>query len=456
MKTQLHHDDFFAGLRTKEFAILDEQKQTYLDFTGGNLSPRSLLDKHCHTLQTKVMGNPHSTNPTSQTSTHLVEETRQKILTYFNATDYYCVFTQNASAALKIIGESYPFDEKSHFLILSDNHNSVNGIREFCTKKKGTVRYIPVEYRDLQIHPPYLDDLLIKTPKHHHNLFAFPAQSNVSGVKHDLGWIKKAQDHGFDVLLDAAAFVPSNKLDLSVHKPEFVSVSFYKMFGFPTGIGCLLIKKSVFQKLIKPWFAGGTVSLVSVIHPNRFLANNHERFEDGTLNYQMIPAVKNGLEWLESIGIQTIQARVQSLGEYLANGLKTLQHSNGTPVVKIFGPETFSHRGGNLIMNFYDNKGNHFPLEWIEQKANKALLSIRYGCFCNPGIDEINNAIGSEEISNYFMSHDQGDYYDMIRYLGKMRGAVRVSVGVATVQKDLDAFIELVSSLSNTLSPVAP
>ncbi len=54
------------------------------------------------------------------------------------------------------------------------------------------------------------------------------------------------------------------------------------------------------------------------------------------------------------------------------------------------------------------------------------------------------------------MSHDQGDYYDMIRYLGKMRGAVRVSVGVATVQKDLDAFIELVSSLSNTLSPVAP
>ena len=83
-------------------------------------------------------------------------------------------------------------------------------------------------------------------------LFAFPAQSNVSGVKHDLGWIKKAQDLGWDVLLDAAAFVPTNQLDLKEVKPDFVCVSFYKIFGYPTGIGCLMVNKEKFKKLQKP------------------------------------------------------------------------------------------------------------------------------------------------------------------------------------------------------------
>jgi molybdenum cofactor sulfurtransferase len=48
----------------------------------------------------------------------------------------------------------------------------------------------------------------------HHNLFAYPVQSNFSGVQHPLAWIEQAHEHGWDVLLDAAAFVPTNRLDL--------------------------------------------------------------------------------------------------------------------------------------------------------------------------------------------------------------------------------------------------
>ena len=70
-----------------------------------------------------------------------------------------------------------------------------------------------------------------------HNLFAYPAQSNFSGVQHPLDWIAQAQAHGWDVLLDAAAFVPTNQLDLSRWQPDFVPLSFYKMFGYPTGVG---------------------------------------------------------------------------------------------------------------------------------------------------------------------------------------------------------------------------
>ena len=45
------------------------------------------------------------------------------------------------------------------------------------------------------------------------------------------------------VLLDAAAFVPTSRLDLSKWHPDFVTVSFYKMFGLPTGVGALIARK---------------------------------------------------------------------------------------------------------------------------------------------------------------------------------------------------------------------
>jgi selenocysteine lyase/cysteine desulfurase len=64
-------------------------------------------------------------------------------------------------------------------------------------------------------------------------LFAYPAQSNFSGVRHDLGWIEAAHEHGYDVLLDAAAYVPTAQLDLSAVKPDFVPVSWHKVFGDP-------------------------------------------------------------------------------------------------------------------------------------------------------------------------------------------------------------------------------
>ena len=117
-KTVLAHNDFFEILRNVEYKRLDTHKQVYLDFTGGNLYAKSQILEHQDLLINNILGNPHSTNPTSQLSTKLVEEARQKVIDYFNAEDYYCIFTQNASNALKIVGESYPFNEKSHFLLL--------------------------------------------------------------------------------------------------------------------------------------------------------------------------------------------------------------------------------------------------------------------------------------------------------------------------------------------------
>jgi molybdenum cofactor sulfurtransferase len=281
------------------------------------------------------------------------------------------------------------------------------------------------------------------------NLFAYPAQSNASGVKHDLKWIEIAQREGFHVLLDAAAFVTTSKLDLSRCKPDFVCVSFYKIFGYPTGVGCLLIKKSSFHLLTKVWFAGGTVNLASVVSQHKFLKEGCERFEDGTLNYNNIPAIETGLKYIESIGLERISRRIATLTQYLVAELKSVVHDTGQPLVKIFGPESFDNRGGNVMMNFSDPLGNVYSFEAIELITNANCISIRSGCFCNPGIDEINHRLRRKEILQFFQSRQNGDYNEMKSFLGKRRGATRTSVGLPTNKSDIDAFVTLIKSLKN-------
>ena len=61
------------------------------------------------------------------------------------------------------------------------------------------------------------------------------------------------------VLLDAAAYVSTNPLDLSVYPADFVSVSFYKMLGYPTGLGALLVRSDRSDLLQSKYFGGGTV-----------------------------------------------------------------------------------------------------------------------------------------------------------------------------------------------------
>ncbi len=445
----LMSDKFFENLRRKEFARLDQQGHVYLDYTGGNLYPESLVDMHQLFLKEFVLGNPHSTNPASQLSEKFVTEARLRVLDFFNAHEYYCVFTNNASGALHIVGECYPFSPASHLLLTTDNHNSVNGIREYCRIKGGRFTYTAMNPEDLSINEAELIRQLHSNRDKENKLFAYPAQSNVSGVQHSLSWIQKAQQNGWDVLLDAAAFVPTSKLDLSVYRPDFVSLSFYKMFGYPTGIGCLLVNQSAFDKLKKPSFAGGTITLSAVKFSSYFLKTDHEKLEDGTVNYLDIPAITNGLNFISTIGMHNINSRVKELSRLILDELRTLRHNNGLPLIKLYGPATTKDRGGNFLINFFDVRGQQYPFQFIEQLANEEMISFRTGCFCNPGIDELNHVLSAEQLKQYFTSRDRGDYYDFINFTGQLRGAVRISIGLATIKADLEKFISFARKFLN-------
>jgi len=433
-------------LRATEYRRLDERGQVYLDYTGGSLYAESQLEKHFQLLRSGVFGNPHSSNPTSVAMTEHVEWARRYALSYFNARaeDYILVFTKNASGGLKLVGESFPFAPGSRYLLTFDNHNSVNGIREFARAKGATVEYAPLTLPELRLDAARLESLLGEANPARDNLFAYPAQSNFSGVKHPLDLIAKAQSRGWRVLLDAAAFAPANRLDLMAVRPDFVTVSFYKMFGYPTGIGALLVRRPAFAKLVRPWFAGGTVNFASVQERAHVLSQTEAGFEDGTLNYLSIPAAEIGLRHLESIGMETISERVRCLTGWLLEELLALRHSNGRAMVRIYGPATTQARGGTVTLNLYDPLGHILDYQRVEELAAKESISLRTGCFCNPGAGEIAEGLTEEDIRAGLSLGSEVNLRNFARLMrergGKNAGAIRASIGVATNFQDVWRF----------------
>jgi selenocysteine lyase/cysteine desulfurase len=105
------------------------------------------------------------------------------------------------------------------------------------------------------------------------------------------------------------------------------------------------------------------------------------------------------------------------------------------------------------MMNFFDCNGSQYPFRNIQTAANARLISIRSGCFCNPGIDEINSKISAQELEVYFENRVAADYDDMVSLLGKLRGAIRVSVGIPTNRADIQAFISLARTFIDKAIP---
>ncbi len=432
-------------LRATDFRRLDEQGHVYLDYTGGGLYAESQIREHCDLLREHVLGNPHSINPTSARTSELIERCRQRVLEFFRADprEYVAVFTANASHALKLVGESYPFERGDQFLLTFDNHNSVNGIREFDRAHGAKTTYVPLLPPEMRVDDDALERHLERAIPGRNNLFAFPAQSNFSGIQHPLEWVGRAQDHGWDVLLDAAAFVPTNRLDLSRHHPDFVALSFYKMFGYPTGVGALLARRRALTKLHRPWFAGGTITVASVQADRFYLAPGAEAFEDGTLDYANIPAVEVGLRYLEQIGIEPIHERVRCLGGWLLQRLLDLRHASGRPLVALYGPGTMDGRGATFALNLHDPQGRLIDHEVVERRAAEHGISIRTGCFCNPGAGELALGLSRQEILGCFTGNDDRMTYDDFHHCitDKGSGAVRVSLGLVSNVADVETFL---------------
>jgi molybdenum cofactor sulfurtransferase len=204
-------------------------------------------------------------------------------------------------------------------------------------------------------------------------------------------------------------------------------------------------------KLRRPWFAGGTITVASVQGDKFYLADGHTAFEDGTPDYLDIPAVEIGLKHIESIGYELIHERVTCLTGWLLDNLTRMKHSTGEPLARIYGPTSMEARGGAVTINFFDRDGQAIDHRTVESEANKVNISLRTGCFCNPGAGEIALGISRMELDVCFTSPGHEDRLSLNDFRlcidGKNSGAVRISLGMVTNFNDVQAFLHFCGGL---------
>jgi molybdenum cofactor sulfurtransferase len=155
---------------------------------------------------------------------------------------------------------------------LRESHNSIIGLRRFAEEINAKKIQAITEddfFSVFDNNPEHLQTDSIPCDNSSniiYNLFAYPAQCNFSGSRFPLTWIRqikkfnKINNSKTLVLLDAAAYVSTSLLSLAEvdTSPDFITISFYKMFGYPTGLGALIVRSELESILRKRYFGGGT------------------------------------------------------------------------------------------------------------------------------------------------------------------------------------------------------
>ncbi|KAJ1735883.1 hypothetical protein LPJ72_001665 [Coemansia sp. Benny D160-2] len=428
-------------------------KTVFLDHAGSTLYAASHIRAHAEQMLSHIPANPHSRHAASQWTQAKIDHARDRLLAFFgtSARNYAVVFTANATAAIRIAGELTPVDPKGGvFCYTQESHTSVVGLRNMAAERGASVR--PARFSEIRE---------ITAPQNTRacSLLAYPAQCNFSGERfpldvadriHDI--YSKTPDHTEEthipwwVLVDAAAYAATSPLALDTLDggPDFVAVSMYKIFGAPTGLGALLIKRASvpFLSTSRRYFGGGTVA--GLVYDRQWQSFRHDiesRMEDGTVNFQDIVSLHHALDAHASNygSINRVSVHVNSVTRYAEHTVGALRHSNGLPLCRVYGHTEGSDYGPTLAFNVQDAQGRCVGYVEVERLAVIAGIALRAGRFCNPGASQKWLGLDADKIIEYTsLGFICGDDHDLVN--GMPLGALRISFGAMTSKTDIDLF----------------
>lgn len=261
-------------------------------------------------------------------------------------------------------------------------------------------------------------------------------------------------------LLDAAALASTAPLDLSdtATAPDFVALSFYKIFGFPN-IGALIVRKDSAHVLEqRRYFGGGTVDMIITIHDTWHAKKDttlHDRLEDGTLPFHSIFALDHAMNVHERLygpnPMKFISYHTAALGKMLYDGLNSIKHYNGTPVCRIYKDEVAvygdpTRQGATIAFNVQRPDGNLVGYEEVEEAADERNIFVRSGSLCNPGGMATYLGWSPAEMRAAYAAGHRCTNPTQIMF-GRATGVVRVSLGAMSTAADVRTLLRFVEDV---------
>jgi selenocysteine lyase/cysteine desulfurase/uncharacterized protein YcbX len=500
--------------------------KVYADYMGAGVVPEELVAAAADDLRTQsdphsalFRGNPHSEHRAGHVTHRMVDETRDALLAFFGCgNEYEVIFTSGCTGGLQIVARSFAFGPDDAFSCSWAAHNSLLGIREIALAGGGRYRPMPAgmapddvvawatgvpqtEFvravkRDGAANSSSLvfesGKQVKPAPVTGRVLLGVPLECNFSGTRVPYReWGRQVASqrdapNGSEVytLLDAAAAAPRMPIALAGSAIDFCLVSFYKMFGYPTGIGALFVRTATVDRTMpflarqKGYFGGGTVDMSVQAEPYHALRTElAPSIEAGTPNFHGIAAVRSALKWAVSAcgkakpepdwrannrrvttemahaAMTQVAIRLHALQRRLAERLAALRHGNDTPVVRVLqfpqrpgvADDDWRWQGPTVSVAVVDDDGEPIGHKLVEKLASLEGIAMRAGCFCNPGACHYFVGLTPADIKRFHavLHHVCADGLDVIE--GKPLGAVRFSLGYFSKESDVDEIVAFIN-----------
>ncbi|VAV82968.1 Cysteine desulfurase =_ SufS [hydrothermal vent metagenome] len=390
MKNVAQHIDFDVDTIRKDFPILSRKVNNkplvYLDNAATSQTPQIVIDTIVDYYSNYNANIHRGVHTLSQEATDKYENVRLKIQKHFNAKfAHEIIFTSGTTHGINLVANGFSsILKKGDEIIVSalEHHSNIVPWQMLCEKTGALLKVIPMN-QEGELMMTEFDKLLSKNTK----LVFVNHVSNALGTINPIeDIIKKAHQVGAAVLVDGAQAAPHIKPDVQALDADFYVISAHKMCG-PTGIGALYGKEKWLNKL--PPYQGGGEMIAQVTFKKTTYADLPHKFEAGTPNICGGIAFGTAIDYMNSIGFDTIAAYENELLEYATNKLLEIED------LKIYG--TSKHKTAVISFNI---KGIH-PYD-IGTIIDKLGIAVRTGHHCAQPIMDFYNIPGTVRASFSF------------------------------------------------------
>ncbi len=375
-----------------DFPILNgEDGYVYFDNAATTQKPQAVLDALTDYYTSCNANVYRAIHRWGEESTRRYEESRKVVASFIGAPSAEeVIFTSgttdsiNLAATIACQGFIRPGDE----IILTEMEHHSNLVPwQIQGERTGAVlKFIPVTDEG-ELDLAALEKLWSPRTK----LLALTHMSNVLGTVNPVGEIiAEAHARGVKVLVDGAQSVPHMKVDVGVLDCDFLAFSGHKMCG-PTGTGVLYGRKELLEEL--PPFRGGGEMIRSVYLDHSEWNSLPHKYEAGTPNIAGAVGLAAAVNYLESLGMDEIEKKEQSLTRRLIEGL------DGLKDYRLYGRAR--HRGGIAA---FTREGTHS--HDLTQYLDSRGFALRAGHHCAHPLARRLNALSTTRASVYFYNNE--------------------------------------------------
>ena len=316
----------------KEFPIFKQKINgkplVYLDSANSSQKPKVVIDKISNFYETEFSNVGRSVHTLAVKATNRFEAVRDKVKQYINAKHREeIIFTKGATEGINLVASSFGkkyINKGDEILVTELEHHSNYVPWHYLRSEKGAV----IKFAKVNSDGDVEIDEIKKQITNKTKIIAITHISNVTGAVLPITKIVDlAKERNIPVLIDGTQGAPHSHIDMQKIGCDFYAISCHKMYG-PNGLGILYMKKKWVDDL--PPYQGGGGMIDEVKQDSITFAEEHTKFEAGTMQTAEVVSFAEALNFIEKIGIKNIASHENEVLEY---GLEKLRKNNSVNII---------------------------------------------------------------------------------------------------------------------------